>query len=408
MKRLTIRERDALPYGVNAKLTEEEASAFASLQPQLPNGTLSWEHRAIRFGPFCGVLRAGNVTLELLPKIDDGSDSDETGRGLLVGMLRATGELRVATAGDADLGQQRTHLLDIFIRNFCDHVRLALRGGAISHYVEKTENLYAIRGRLQLTEHLSRNAFDRSRLYCRFDERTIDNVFNQILKSVLQKLLDRSISSRTKAMVAALLHRFHEVSDRRFKPDDYDKLTFDRTMKHWLGIFERARWLMNGLFPDVRLGAINGSFLLFNMETLFESMLGIRMRHALFGTHAGQRKVDLQGPHRHLAESGFLLRPDISVHDGEKFLSVIDAKWKRLDPAESNSGVSSADAYQMTAYANRYGCNHLALVYPASLSCPPGLIKSFVLRIPNSTRLDVVAVDLQDLTFGEGIPEGLG
>src|SRR5690606_23749856 len=91
----------------------------------------------------------------------------------------------------------------------------ALRGGAIARYSERTENLNAIRGRLELTEHLRTNAFDRSHLLCRFDERSIDNPYNQALKAVLRILLGLALSPRTRAMVAAFLHRFDEVSDRR-------------------------------------------------------------------------------------------------------------------------------------------------------------------------------------------------
>jgi 5-methylcytosine-specific restriction enzyme subunit McrC len=203
MKRFTLRERDTLPIGNTVGLTEEEATAFAQLQPALPAGTLNWEHRAIRFGPFCGVVRAGGVTVELLPKIDDGLDHDDVARGLLVAMLRATGTLTVSKAGAASLGQQRMHLLDLFILDFCDRVRSALRGGAIARYQEQSDNLHAVRGRLLLTEHLHLNAFDQSRLFCSFDERTIDNGHNRVLKAVLNHILPHSIGVRTKAAVAA-------------------------------------------------------------------------------------------------------------------------------------------------------------------------------------------------------------
>ena len=87
---------------------------------------------------------------------------------------------------NAGLGQQHSHLLDVFIEDFCSQVKSALRGGAIARYSERTENRNAIRGRLELTEHLRTNAFDRSHLLCRFDERSIDNAYNQALKDVLR------------------------------------------------------------------------------------------------------------------------------------------------------------------------------------------------------------------------------
>ncbi len=60
MRRLTLRERGSLPIGPDGGLSDAEAAKFAQLQPSVPAGSISWEHRAIRFGPFCGVLRAGS------------------------------------------------------------------------------------------------------------------------------------------------------------------------------------------------------------------------------------------------------------------------------------------------------------------------------------------------------------
>jgi 5-methylcytosine-specific restriction enzyme subunit McrC len=411
MRRLTFRERDALPVGQLDGLTEPEAAAFARLQPTLPFGALTWEHRAIRFGPFCGVLRAGGVMVELLPKTDDGLDPDDGARGLLVAMLRTTGTLTVFKAGEALLGQQRMHLLDHFILDFCARVNAALRGGAIAHYQEHTENLYALRGRLRLTEHLRKNAFDRSHLFCSFDERTIDNPHNRALKGVLSNLLSQTISSHAKATVAALLHRFDEVAHVSVSPKEIERLPFDRMIRRWEPVFERARWLLQGLFPDVRIGEVGGACLLFNMERLFEAFIGKRIRRAWHESPPGRFRVELQGPQDSLAQSvsgpAFALRPDITILEDGRVIGILDAKWKKLDSSKPNSGVSPSDAYQLTAYASRYGCNRIGLIYPAARGSPGGLVDSFRLRIPGAPTLDIHAVDLRALGFGSPLPDDL-
>ncbi|MFD1510535.1 McrC family protein [Lacimonas salitolerans] len=361
----------------------------------------------MKFGPFCGVLQTEQLAIEILPKIDHGSDSSEDMRGLLVAMLARVGELGSKRVGEAGLGQQHSHLLDVFIEDFCSQVKSALRGGAIARYSERTENLNAIRGRLELTEHLRTNAFDRSHLLCRFDERSIDNPYNQALKAVLRILLGLALSPRTRAMVAAFLHRFDEVTDRRVRARDVGALRFDRTIRHWEPVFVRARWLLTGLYPDVRIGDAAGSALLFNMEKLFETVLGLRIRHACQVQAGAGLTVGLQSPVKNLATAGFQLRPDITVQSGDECVAIFDAKWKRLDPAKPNSGVSSGDAYQMNAYASRYRCRRLALVYPASRDCPPGRITEFVLMTEERPVLDVVAIDVRELAFGSGIPAGL-
>ncbi|WP_101341900.1 McrC family protein [Cereibacter azotoformans] len=407
MRCLTVREREGVSIGPTREISELEAEGIAKLASRLPPGVLTWGHRSLKFGPFCGVLKTEQLAIEILPKIDHGNDSSEDMRGLLVAMLARVGELGSKRVGEAGLGQQHSHLLDVFIEDFCSQVKSALRGGAIARYSERTENLNAIRGRLELTVHLRTNAFDRSHLLCRFDERSIDNPYNQALKAVLRILLGLALSPRTRAMVAAFLHRFDEVTDRRVRARDVGALRFDRTIRHWEPVFARARWLLTGLYPDVRIGDAAGSALLFNMEKLFETVLGLRIRHACQVQAGARLTVGLQSPVKNLATAGFQLRPDITVQSGDECVAIFDAKWKRLDLAEPNSGVSSGDAYQMNAYASRYRCKRLALVYPASRDCPPGRITEFVLMTEERPVLDVVAIDVRELAFGSGIPAGI-
>ena len=407
MRCLTFREREGVSIGPAGEIRELEAEGIAKLAGCLPPGVLAWGHRSLKFGPFCGVLQTEQLAIEILPKIDHGSDSSEDMRGVLVAMLARAGELGSKRVGDAGLGQQRSHLLDVFIEDFCSQVKSALRGGAIARYSERTENLNAIRGRLELTEHLRTNAFDRSHLLCRFDERSIDNAYNQALKGVLRILLGFALSPRTRAMVAAFLHRFDEVTDRKITARDVDGLSLDRTIRHWEPVFARARRLLSGLYPDVRTGEAAGSALLFNMDKLFETVLGLRIRYAC-QMHGGSRlSVGLQSSVKNLATAGFQLRPDITIQIGDETVVILDAKWKRLDLSKPNSGVSSGDAYQINAYASRYRCNRLALVYPASGNCPAGRVTEFVLMTEGRPILEVVAVDVRELAFGSGIPAGI-
>lgn len=218
MKALTFRERDTARIGLGSDLTEAEAESIGRIADRLPSGALSWGHRTLRFGPFCGVIQTPQIALELLPKVERGPQASEDMRSMLVAMLARAGELGAKRVGQAALGQQSSHLLDIFIEDFCNQLKEALRSGAITRYSEKTESLNAIRGRLELTDHLRTNALDRSRLLCRFDERSIDNAYNRALKAVLRMLRGLALSARTRVIVASFLHRFEDVADVRRRP----------------------------------------------------------------------------------------------------------------------------------------------------------------------------------------------
>ena len=110
-------------------------------------------------------------------------------------------------------------------------------------------------------------------------------------------------------------------------------------------MFARARWLLTGLYPDVRIGDAAGSALLFNMEKLFETVLGLRIRHACQTQDGARLSVGLQSPVKNLATAGFQLRPDITIQSGGETVAILDAKWKRLDLGEPNAGVPSGDAF---------------------------------------------------------------
>lgn len=413
MKLLSCRERESVNIGKGHNdLTESEAAAFARVEPLLPAGALRWEHRKLRFGPFCGVLRAGNVVVELLPKVDRTDESAKEAQGLLVKMLRIGGVLNVAAAGRAAVRQQGEHLLDVFILDFCSRVNETLRSGAIVNYREHAENLRALRGRLRLTDHLRENAFDHSRLFCAFDERTIDNSHNRLLKSVLARLLPLTISAHARGSVVALLHRFDAVSSVRARPDDIEKLPFDRMTSRWKPVFMQAKRLLERLFPDVRAGEFDDICLLFNMEKLFEAFVGAKLRKAWRTPLADQYRVYLQGPRLSLASSdsnrnAFTLRPDIVIRSGSQTIRVFDVKWKKLNARLPNLGVSTSDVYQLASYASRYQCKHVALIYPASEDCSPSLVGRFTLNIPQAPVLEVHAIDVRELAFGGAVSAGL-
>jgi 5-methylcytosine-specific restriction enzyme subunit McrC len=80
-------------------------------------------------------------------------------------------------------------------------------------------------------------------------------------------------------------------------------------------------------------------------------------------------KVYLQGPSLHLARHdderpAFKLKPDIVIKRDGQVACILDTKWKRLKPEQANDGVSSADIYQMHAYASRYDAPNVILLYP--------------------------------------------
>ncbi len=407
MRNLVVRERDRLDLeGPDARLTEAEAETLS--RPPLPPGAVIWERRAIKLGPFCGVLRVHDLTIEVLPKIKGVADGQD--RGILIAMLRAAGHLPATLLNVTGLEHQEQHLLDVFVLDFCAATNSFLSRGAIRSYVVHEDRLSALRGRLHLPEQLRRGLLDRTQLHCRYDELTADNAHNRALKAVLAVLLGHARSSSAKAAVNVLLLRLDEVSVRPCRIADLEQLRFDRLTARWEPLFQRAIQLMRGLYPDVRAGqTVDGSCLLFDMQRLFEAFVGEHLRRAY---HGRSERVVLQGPQRHLANGdrgkAFRMRPDMAVvsPDGQ-VECILDAKWKALDLTQAKAGVSQDDAYQMAAYASSYGCKRLALLYPSGDGLPAGRVDSFTLRVSGEPRVDIYALDIAALVGGQPLQAGL-
>ena len=411
MRVLTVRERDLLPFGSERKLSVGQEQALGKLAPMLPRGALIWERSGVRVGPFSGIVRAGDLVLEVLPKIEIGAADDAEAQGVLVAMLRAAADLAVDDAGTAPLGVQRRHLLDVFVLDFCARVARLLRGGAIRTYQAFEDDLPTLRGRLRLAEQVRRTDADRSRFRCAFDELSPDNPHNRALKAVLGRLLPQTMGSNARAAVAGLVHRLAEVSDTPCSAADIDRLPFNRLTETWRPVFQRAGWYLRSLFPDVRAGGVEGLCLLFDMQRLFEAFVGARLRREWRASGAGSRVV-LQGPSRHLASSTggpvFRLRPDAAVMSaGGMVERLVDTKWKRLEPGAAGRGVAREDAYQLATYAGAYRCPEVALVYPRPRGLAAGLVESFELRMPGSPRIEVFALDLARTASGGVLPAGL-
>ena len=60
----------------------------------------------------------------------------------------------------------------------------------------------------------------------------------------------------------------------------------------------------------------------------------------------------------------FWLKPDLAVRRGQIFPLLMDAKYKRLASDVSGVDVGQGDFYQMFAYAHRYDCPRVLMIYP--------------------------------------------
>ncbi|MFC4309778.1 McrC family protein [Steroidobacter flavus] len=396
-QRLRIGERRSADELV---LGDKEATLLERLLPALPAGICRWEHRAVRFTQHCGVICLGSTVIEVLPKIAGKEQEPGACRDALIGMLNESRELQPATAGNGPVRMQRAVLLDAFVLAFCRELEVQLAQGLLRQYVSHVENLPVIRGKLRVELQLKHNSVHRERLYCEYDELSPDMPLNRVIKGVLQRLSKLPLGARALKHVRELLLRFDGVADVVPSAKMLDAIVVNRTMARYESVLRQCRWFLEGIYPDVTVGANVAAALLFDMNKLFESCV----------TRAAQRiargrglRLHAQGPMKWFARDAatdkqlFAMKPDMTLSDADgTVLLVADAKWKLLDEAEAKWGVAEADMYQLAAYAARYGATQAALIYPKQSSF--SVTRALGLHKP-ALRVQLVPFDVVTRSF---------
>ena len=92
--------------------------------------------------------------------------------------------------------------------------------------------------------------------------------------------------------------------------------------------------------------------------------------------------------------NAFMMKPDLSLRDGNRAAFILDAKWKHIDALANDPkhGIDQDDVYQLYAYAKAYECNLVALVCPLTKA----FRRPLHCRFFDGFRLVCLPFDVQD------------
>ncbi len=318
-------------------------------------------HKKIRFKSYVGVIQVGALVIEILPKADADREPDVSKWQLaLIEMLRRSGMLKLESLTQASLKLKKTSLLDLYIESFLKQVHLLVREGVVRRYRRNRGNLPYLKGKLLLSEHISKNMLHKERFYSEHSLYDQDNSFNRILKAALL-ILAKAGNPHHIAEANTLLLSFEDIADQTFNADSFTRLAYDRNTERYRDAIQIAKLIILEYLPDVRYGQENVIAILFDMNVLFERLVFVEMRRAQRRFADYSLRVTAQNSRSFW--NGKTLRPDILaeyIKDGTPTKIILDTKWKSL----STPSPSDADLKQMYAYNLHFGSHKAVLVYP--------------------------------------------
>ena len=293
-------------------------------------------------------------------------------RKLLIEMLCCLRQFRHIRADNARLLAERMPLLEVFLSEFLRSVAHVVKRGRRSSYSSRQDNLFALRGKLLIAQHLRANRHRADRFFTEHDEFRADRPENRLIHAALLSVLKLSFSSENQKLGQELRFVFTDVPPSQQPQLDFARVRLERGMDYYADALAWARLILNELAPVTGLGKHEAPSLLFPMQAVFEAFVAKHLKRQF----AGGLRVDAQVRKEHLVlhreESWFRLQPDLLVRAGTENVLVLDSKWKLLDGARSSGsdkyGLSQSDFYQLHAYGQTYlnGRGDVVLIYPKS------------------------------------------
>jgi 5-methylcytosine-specific restriction enzyme subunit McrC len=368
---LIVREHQTIRLGPKGPLSRPAYAAFLARIPALPSGVLKPIHEGLRTGSHCGLVQAGPWTLEILPKIYDPEDPLPD-RCALVRMLATCFDIPIRLDGTAG-STLADDLLTIVIRAFLEEAQRQLRQGWIKCYVDQEERLTRLRGRLNVSEQVRRGRAAADRLHCVFDELTVDNDLNRVVRAALVLVRPRlpvgsrfAIQANQLDLALAAVGLIGPGQALRMR------LPQHRLTRRYDRLLLLASWLLRLLGPNVHGGPEEGLGLTFDMNRLFQETVSIELASAIRRHPLGSRlRLTRERPVKPLVrdESNrphFMMRPDLCLWLDRELIAILDTKWKQLKPSqeERRAGIAQTDLYQLLGYGYTYACRHLTLIYP--------------------------------------------
>jgi 5-methylcytosine-specific restriction enzyme subunit McrC len=324
-----------------------------------------------------GVLEVDGCTVEILPKLDAGTDritspdTGTTGKVMqnLLWMLSSCNYLDLTETDRANLQHDEIRYYDLFAFILAKRLLFQLQAGIPHAYVSQTDDLRALRGTLNIGNQVTRNWNRFDRLSCTWDEFTPDTALNRVFKSACRLLRRRVVNRAVINLLEECLVYLDDVMplDARSALQTAQAIRWDRANDRFRPAFDLAVHLLSGEGFQLMNSSTRTFVFLLDMNKVFEAFAGAVLERTF------NCQIDQQAEIGHLLVEPKRIKqiPDYLWRDGDVDW-IGDAKYKRLDSRyylesifEDDENVFSparigpADLRQLTVYAEiQRQCNH--------------------------------------------------
>lgn len=253
-------------------------------------------------------------------------------------------------------GEKFDKIHDLFAAILEKGVSRQLKQGLYREYVPMQENLSVMRGKLNMNSTIQLKVQQKQKLSCEFDEFSEDNLYNQILKVTIHRLIRaEDVAPERKHALKKLIVFFGNV--KLIQPDHiaWNRLIYQRNNRNYELLLNICYLVLNGMLQTTEDGSYKLlSFSDEHMEHLYEKFIleYYKQHHPDLNPKSSQVKWNLtEQPDETMIQFLPTMQTDIMLQKGDKTL-IIDAKYygKSMSQNYTKETLRSAHLYQIFTY----------------------------------------------------------
>lgn len=368
-KVIRVFEHDRLTTQVDylgRSITKRQREQLYAFNDQHGHKYFTGIRNGVKFKSQVGVLQIGRLTIEILPKADKISISNEQDlkaqsakwRNVLLQMLDYTGGLRIDSFSQAQLERRQNSLLELYLEQFLNELDQLIRRGLIKQYRTVTSNQLALKGRLHFPKHLRYNVVHKELFYVQHAEYDHSHFINQVLWTALE-VLEQVSSLRHADVIKRLKSSFPVIERATIDRQKLDTFKLNRKNEAYRKAYQIAKMLLLNYAPSLSSGSESMLALLFDMNLLWEKYI----LKSLQRLNQSEYQISGRNSETFWRAEGVNrpIKPDIVLkNNGDGSKTIIDTKWKIVESLRP----SDKDLKQMYAYNMYWDAPRSLLLYP--------------------------------------------
>jgi 5-methylcytosine-specific restriction enzyme subunit McrC len=269
---VTLFEHQYISYerlGIIAQKTSQQAvlDELERLNTSAGREILRLERKGLRAGSVVGVLRVGDLNIQILPKIDYPIDRDglitcasfpeESAAHNLLTMLSYAYDLPLIEQDLVDVDIRGARWFDLLTRLFVAQLHRQALSGLSQGYLTTRAVLPVMRGRWDVQRQIQHSGQPRHTFDVIFDEYSVDIPLNQIFRFVLEKIYPLTSDPQTRQMVDELRRWFDPVTLLpQIETSLLDSIVFNRLNERFHAAFSMARLFLSGEIIQMTTGSL--------------------------------------------------------------------------------------------------------------------------------------------------------